>query len=253
MGAEPVRRQRESGSDRPAAALQRRGAPGTGAVTIAEESTSFAGVSRPVYAGGLGFTMKWNMGWMQRHVRLLQDGPRVPKFNTGRSRSVCSMRSRRTSCCDLARRSGARQGVAPRQDAGRRVAEVSPTCALSWATCTGIPARNCCSWAAMWAVRGVELAERRALGSAAVSAPPGLHDWVRELNHFYRAEPSLHEIDFQWQGFEWIDLHDIDASVISFVRRAKNPSTSWWWCATSRPYSARITTSACPSPACTIR
>jgi 1,4-alpha-glucan branching enzyme len=52
----------------------------------------------------------------------------------------------------------------------------------------------------------------------------GLQEFVRELNYLYAAEPSLHEVDAHWKGFEWIDFHDIDASVISFVRRARNSS-----------------------------
>jgi 1,4-alpha-glucan branching enzyme len=45
---------------------------------------------------------------------------------------------------------------------------------------------------------------------------------VKELNRFYRREPSVHEVDFHWSGFEWIDFHDVENSVISFVRRAKD-------------------------------
>ena len=47
---------------------------------------------------------------------------------------------------------------------------------------------------------------------------------VADLNRLYRAEPSLHEVDFEWQGFEWIDFHDADSSVVAFLRRARDPS-----------------------------
>ncbi|HVJ81683.1 MAG TPA: alpha amylase C-terminal domain-containing protein, partial [Planctomycetia bacterium] len=58
--------------------------------------------------------------------------------------------------------------------------------------------------------------------------PPheGVQKWVRELNRLARTEPSLHEVDFSSDGFEWIDLHDRDASVISFLRKARNPADS---------------------------
>jgi 1,4-alpha-glucan branching enzyme len=51
-----------------------------------------------------------------------------------------------------------------------------------------------------------------------------LKQLVADLNHLCRAEPSLHEIDFEWQGFEWIDFHDADSSVVSFLRRARAPN-----------------------------
>jgi 1,4-alpha-glucan branching enzyme len=54
----------------------------------------------------------------------------------------------------------------------------------------------------------------------------GLQEYVRELNYLYSAEASLHEVDAHWKGFEWIDIQDIDASVISFLRRAKNGGDS---------------------------
>ena len=50
-----------------------------------------------------------------------------------------------------------------------------------------------------------------------------LQRFVRDLNHLYRNEPSLCEIDFEYMGFEWIDFHDSDNSIISFLRRGKNP------------------------------
>jgi 1,4-alpha-glucan branching enzyme len=48
-----------------------------------------------------------------------------------------------------------------------------------------------------------------------------LQHFVRDLNHLYRAEPALHAVDFSWEGFQWIDLHDVDQNSISFLRRAK--------------------------------
>jgi 1,4-alpha-glucan branching enzyme len=47
-----------------------------------------------------------------------------------------------------------------------------------------------------------------------------LQHYLRDLNHLYQAEPALHEVDFSWEGFQWIDLHDVDQNSISFLRRA---------------------------------
>jgi 1,4-alpha-glucan branching enzyme len=51
-----------------------------------------------------------------------------------------------------------------------------------------------------------------------------VQDYVRALNRLYVSEPSLHEIDFNWEGFQWIDFHDVDNSTVSFIRRAKDPN-----------------------------
>src|SRR5260370_31094094 len=50
-----------------------------------------------------------------------------------------------------------------------------------------------------------------------------LQDYVKALNRLYVAQPALHEVDFSWEGFQWIDFHDVDNSIVSFLRRAKDP------------------------------
>ena len=50
-----------------------------------------------------------------------------------------------------------------------------------------------------------------------------LREYVKALNQFYVSEPALHEADFSWEGFQWIDFHDVDHSIVSFLRRARNP------------------------------
>jgi 1,4-alpha-glucan branching enzyme len=51
----------------------------------------------------------------------------------------------------------------------------------------------------------------------------GLQDWVRDLNHFYREQPAMHQLDFRSSGFEWVDFHDVEKSVVTFIRKGRNP------------------------------
>jgi 1,4-alpha-glucan branching enzyme len=61
-----------------------------------------------------------------------------------------------------------------------------------------------------------------ATGRPETASNEKLSKWVQDLNHFYRAEPSLYELDFDPKGFEWIDFHDAQKSIISFLRRDKS-------------------------------
>ena len=72
--------------------------------------------------------------------------------------------------------------------------------------------------------------------------------FFKAVNHFYLSRPELWEIDFSWEGFEWISNDDYQQSVIAFRRKAKD-GRSWWRCATLCPSSGRTTASACPSGA----
>jgi 1,4-alpha-glucan branching enzyme len=62
-----------------------------------------------------------------------------------------------------------------------------------------------------------------------------LQDTVRALNHLYRAEPAMHEVDFHWSGFEWVDFHDVDNSIIAFLRRAADPEDFLMFCCNFTP------------------
>ena len=95
------------------------------AVTLAEESTAFPAVSRPTFAGGLGFHYKWNMGWMHDTLQYIERDPVHRKHHHGEITFGAGLRvQRELRAADLARRGGARQGLDARQDAGRRLAEV---------------------------------------------------------------------------------------------------------------------------------
>ena len=74
----------------------------------------------------------------------------------------------------------------------------------------------------------------------------GLQNLTADLNAIYRNEPSLHQVDFDWHGFEWIDCNDADSSVLSFLRRARDPGDFMaWWSPTSRPFKGTRIAWAC--------
>jgi 1,4-alpha-glucan branching enzyme len=195
-----------------------------GAVTIAEESTSFAGVSHPVYAGGLGFTMKWNMGWMHDMFDYFKTDPLYRKF--AHHHITFSLLYAFTenfllpiSHDEVVHGKSSLIGKMP-GDEWKRFANVRAFLAFMY----GHPGKKLLFMSCElgqyeeWNWQGQ-------LRWDLLQYPfhKGLNDFVRELNLLYANEPALYEIDGQWQGFEWIDFHDVDGSVISFLRRAKQP------------------------------
>ncbi|MGC4051817.1 MAG: 1,4-alpha-glucan branching protein GlgB [Paludibaculum sp.] len=194
-----------------------------GAVTIAEESTSYAGVSHPVYSGGLGFTMKWNMGWMHDMFAYFKSDPIYRRFN--HNHITFSLLYAFTenfvlpiSHDEVVHGKSSLIGKMP-GDEWQRFANVRTFLAYMFAH----PGKKLL-------FMGSELGQyeewnwQGQIRWDLLQYPlhRGLSDFLRELNFLYQNEPSLYEVDYHWQGFEWIDFRDVDNSVISFIRRARN-------------------------------
>ena len=194
-----------------------------GAVTIAEESTSFTGVSRPVYLNGLGFTMKWNMGWMHDMLAYFERDPIYRRYH--QNDITFSMIYAFTENFVLP--------ISHDEVVYGKHALLDKMPGDEWQKFAN--ARAFLSY--MWGHPGKKLLFMGSeIGQTAEWNSEGQVEWWlldheihrrfqtfnAALNGMYRSEPALYEVDFQHTGFEWIDFHDADHSIVSFVRRAKN-------------------------------
>jgi 1,4-alpha-glucan branching enzyme len=196
--------------------------PGT--LMIAEESTAWPGVSHSVDRGGLGFHLKWNMGWMNDFLRFVEEDPIYRKYNFNLiTFSLMYAFSERfvlpLSHDEVVHGKGSLIGKMP-GDAWRKAANLRLALGLMW----GHPGKQLLFMGGelgQWR----EWSESRELDWNLLDYPlhRGIQQWVRDLNQVYQNEPALWERDFTYEGFEWIDFHDVENTVISFLRRAQNP------------------------------
>jgi 1,4-alpha-glucan branching enzyme len=194
-----------------------------GAVTIAEESTAWPAVSRPVYAGGLGFTMKWNMGWMNDMLLYFAKDPIHRRFHQQLITFSMLYAFTENFLLPVSHDEvvhGKRSLVSKMPgDEWQRFANVRAFLAYMFAH----PGKKLMFMGSEFGQTD-EWNHERALEwwLLQFAVHYKLQTFVRELNALYRREPSLYEVDDTYSGFEWIDLQDADSSVISFVRFARH-------------------------------
>jgi 1,4-alpha-glucan branching enzyme len=192
--------------------------------TIAEESTSWPMVSRPIYRGGLGFGLKWNMGWMHDTLAYFQQDPIYRKFHHDKlTFSVWYAFSENfllpLSHDEVVYGKGSLFGKMPGDD-WRKLANLRLLFGYMWAH----PGKKLLFMGGEFGQRG-EWQHEGSLEWDLLDSPghAGVQRWVRDLNTFYRGEPALHQQDFSPEGFEWIDCNDTQSSVICFLRKARDP------------------------------
>jgi 1,4-alpha-glucan branching enzyme len=207
-----------------------------GAFTVAEESTAFPGVSKPVYLSGLGFTMKWNMGWMHDMLDYFSYDPVYRKFHHNDiTFSMVYAFSENfvlpVSHDEVVYGKHSLLGKMP-GDEWRQFANVRAFLAYMWAH----PGKKLL-------FMGQEIGQREEWNHDG-SIPwevlefdyhRKLQSLVRELNRLYRANPAMYEVDFHYSGFEWVDFHDWESSIIAFLRRAENPKDFLLFCCNFTP------------------
>jgi 1,4-alpha-glucan branching enzyme len=195
-----------------------------GVFTVAEESTAFPGVSKPVYLNGLGFTMKWNMGWMHDMLLYFSKDPIHRKYHHhhitfGLLYAFHENFVLPISHDEVVHGKGSLINKMP-GDEWRQFANVRAFLAYMW----GHPGKKLL-------FMGQEIGQREEWNYHTgvrwelleFDFHRKLQALVRELNRLYRASPSLYQVDFHHSGFEWMDFHDADNSIIAFLRRAEDP------------------------------
>ena len=190
--------------------------------TIAEESTAWPMVSRPVYLGGLGFGMKWNMGWMHDTLKYLAADPVYRKYNHSEITFSLWYAFNENFVLPLSHDEVVHgKGSLLAKMAGdhwQRFAGLRLLYGYLW-THPGKKLLFMGGEFGQWSEWGHEESlEWHLLGHA---PHQGLRKWVKDLNRLYRSTPALYERDFSAEGFEWVDCDNADDSVIVYLRRGR--------------------------------
>jgi 1,4-alpha-glucan branching enzyme len=196
--------------------------PGT--LMVAEESTSWGGVSKPTYLGGLGFDLKWNMGWMNDTLRYMAKDPVHRKYDHGALTFSLIYAFTENfmlplSHDEVVHGKGSLIDKMP-GDLWRRFANLRLLYGYMW----GHPGKKLL-------FMGGEIAQwREWKHDESVDwhllqwhDHQGIQRLLKDLNALYRREPALYEVDFDWTGFEWLELHDWENSILAFLRRGNEP------------------------------
>jgi len=196
-----------------------------GAVTIAEESTSWGMVSRPTYLGGLGFTFKWDMGWMHDTLEYISKDPVYRKFHHHQLTFSMMYAFSENFVLSLSHDEVVHgKGSLINKTAGdewQKFAGMRLLFGYQY-THTGKKLNFMGQEFGQWA----EWSEARSLDWHLLEYPnhKGLQTWMRDLNGFYKNQPALFERDFDEKGFTWIEADDVESSVYSFIRFADDPN-----------------------------
>jgi len=192
--------------------------------TVAEESTAWPMVTKPTYIGGLGFGMKWNMGWMHDTLVYMSKNPVFRKFHHNQlTFSILYAFSENfllpLSHDEVVHGKGSLIGKMPGDD-WQKFANLR----LLFGYMYGHPGKKLLFMGGEFG-QWREWNHDESLDWHLLDHEPhqGIRKLVSDLNRIYREEPSLHEIDFKPEGFEWLDAGDWEASVMSFFRKGTTP------------------------------
>ena len=188
--------------------------------TVAEESTAWPMVSRPTHVGGLGFGMKWNMGWMHDTLKFFSVDPVFRKYHQNEITfsiwyAFFENFMLPLSHDEVVYGKGALAGKMPGNHR-QKIANLRLLFGYQY-THPGKKLLFMGGEIGQWAEWSHEQSVEWHL--LQFQSHHGLWQWVRDLNLLYRNEPALHELDFDGAGFEWVDFSDHDQSVVSYLRK----------------------------------
>jgi len=195
-----------------------------GVLTMAEESTSWQGVSRPTSSGGLGFDLKWNMGWMNDTLDYMEKDPIYRRYHQDQLSFSMIYAFTEQFLLPLSHDEVVhmKQSLISKMpgDDWQKFANLR----LLYTYMYGHPGKKLLfmgSEFAQWS----EWTEANSIDWHLLQWEnhKGVQNLLKDLNSLYKNYPPMHEVDFKWEGFEWIDISDADNSMLSFVRRGKDP------------------------------
>lgn len=192
-----------------------------GAVTIAEESTAWPGVSRPVYSGGLGFTLKWNMGWMNDTLRYFRQEPIHRQFHHGELTfsliyAFTENFALPLSHDEVVHGKGALLSQMP-GDLWQKFANLRLLYGYMW-THPGKKLLFMGGELGMWNEWNHDVGPQWELLD--FDTHRGIQNLVADLNKLVVEHPALHAEDFSGEGFEWIDCSNAQDSILAYLRKA---------------------------------
>jgi len=194
-----------------------------GALSVAEESTAWPGVTKPTYLGGLGFNFKWNMGWMNDFLTYFSKDPVHRKYHHNMITFAFLYAFHENFVLVLSHDEvvhGKRSLLDKMPgDLWQKFANIRALLGFMF----GHPGKKLL-------FMGTEFGQwdewdvSKSLDWHLLQYEPHqkLHAFLKDLNQLYKNEPALWEIDFDYSGFQWIDFMDADSSVIAFMRKGKN-------------------------------
>ncbi len=193
--------------------------PGT--MVIAEESTAWPQVTRPVWTGGLGFSMKWNMGWMHDTLSYMSENPvhrmhHHDQLTFGLLYAFTENFVLPFSHDEVVHGKQSLLNKMP-GDEWQRFANLR----LLYTLMFTYPGKKLLFMGCEFG-QGTEWNFNQSLDWYVLDYPhhQGVQTLVKDLNHLYRKHPSLFQHDFEHEGFSWIDCHDVEQSIISYMRKS---------------------------------
>jgi 1,4-alpha-glucan branching enzyme len=194
-------------------------------LTSAEDSTAWPMVTKPTYMGGLGFDMKWNMGWMHDMLAYIEQDPIYRRYHHNNLTFSLMYAFSESYILPLSHDEVVhlKKSLLDKMpgDVWQKFANLRALLGYMW-THPGKKLLFMGGEFGQWH----EWNEREALQWELLDYPShaGMLKFMQDLNRLYQAEPALWEVDDSWQGFEWLAFRDNENSTLAFLRRARNPA-----------------------------